>query len=588
MNKTVNINLGGMFFHIDEDAYQKLTRYFDAIKRSLSNSGGQDEIIRDIEMRIGELITERHTSEKQVINMKEVDEIIGIMGQPEDYRIEDDAPASADPAFEYQSSGKRKKLYRDTDRGIIGGVCTGLGHYFGVDAVWIRIIFAVLIIGFGVGIIPYIILWIAMPAAVTTAEKLEMTGEPVTISNIERKVREEMEYLSEKYRNADIDRLGKQAKTGAERLASNVGGVFSSVFKVLAKILGAIVAVFAGLTLLAVIIGFFVLLVSIFVNVPLIDYANSVNYTNFPMGIVLLLGMFAIGIPFFFLFLLGLKLLVQDSKSVSNPIKYTLLALWVISVGVLTAFGIRQASETTEEGKAVQRENIVIQPTDTLQIAFRYNDYFSKDVYDHSDLRIKQDEKGQDVIYSNNVNVNIRKSPDKTAYVLIEKRARGKARNEARTRAEKITYGYKIDGNKIVLDNYLTTGIDNKLRYQEVEVFVYLPEGVLLKPDESLRDFDYSDNDFFNLHHSGNYLYRVGANKVMCLDCPKDENEFGDVEGGDQFGDNMDQNPTKTTTISIDGSGVTVDHSASHPQHPPYPPQEPRLEVKDGVVVKRK
>jgi hypothetical protein len=103
-----------------------------------------------------------------------------------------------------------------------------------------------------------------------------------------------------------------------------------------------------------------------------------------------------------------------------------------------------------------------------------------------------------------------------------------------------------------------------------------------------LRDFDYSDNDFFNLHHSGNYLYRVGANKVMCLDCPKDENEFGDVEGGDQFGDNMDQNPTKTTTISIDGSGVTVDHSASHPQHPPYPPQEPRLEVKDGVVVKRK
>ena len=90
MNKTVNINLGGMFFHIDEDAYQKLSRYFDAIKRSLSDSNGQDEIIKDIEMRIAELVSEKHTSEKQVINLKEFDEIIAVMGQPEDYRIDPD------------------------------------------------------------------------------------------------------------------------------------------------------------------------------------------------------------------------------------------------------------------------------------------------------------------------------------------------------------------------------------------------------------------------------------------------------------------------------------------------------------------
>jgi phage shock protein PspC (stress-responsive transcriptional regulator) len=583
MNKTVNINLGGMFFHIDEDAYQKLTRYFDAIKRSLSNSSGQDEIIRDIEMRIGELITERHTSEKQVINMKEVDEIIGIMGQPEDYRIEDDAPAGDSQNFDYPpTKGKRKKLYRDVDRALIGGVCTGLGHYFGVDAVWIRIIFAILIIGFGVGIIPYIILWIAMPAAVTTAEKLEMTGEPVTLANIQKKVREEMDYLSEKYRHADIDRLGKQAKTGAEQFASNVGGVFSAVFRVLAKILGAFIAVWAGLTLLAVVIGFLVLLAGIFVDVPWMAYANSVNYTNFPMGIVVFLGLLAVGIPFFFLFLLGLKLLVQDAKSVSNPVKYTLLALWLIAVGVLTAYGIKQGSEMTEEGKSVQREAINLQPTDTLTIGFRYNDYFAKDVWHHSDLEITQDEKGKDVIYSNNVNVNIRKSPDKTAYILIEKRARGKVRTEARARAEKITYGYKIEGSKIVLDNYLITDVENKLRHQEVEVFVYLPEGVLIKPDESLRDYDWSENDFFNLHHSGNYLYRVGPNKIMCLDCPPNENEYGDVEGGEMH--EMETDTLKTTTISIGGGDVTIEQTPVHPPHPPQPPH--KLEVKNGIVVK--
>lgn len=90
MNKTVNINLGGMFFHIDEDAYLKLTRYFDAIKRSLNNSSGQDEIIKDIEMRVSELLTEKQKSEKHVVGLKDVDEVIAVMGQPEDYRIEDE------------------------------------------------------------------------------------------------------------------------------------------------------------------------------------------------------------------------------------------------------------------------------------------------------------------------------------------------------------------------------------------------------------------------------------------------------------------------------------------------------------------
>ena len=96
MNKTVNINLGGMFFHIDEDAYQKLTRYFDAIKRSLSKSSGQEEIIKDIEMRVSELLTEKQKTEKHVVTLREVDEVISVMGQPEDYIIEEDGPTTND------------------------------------------------------------------------------------------------------------------------------------------------------------------------------------------------------------------------------------------------------------------------------------------------------------------------------------------------------------------------------------------------------------------------------------------------------------------------------------------------------------
>ncbi|NDP27407.1 MAG: PspC domain-containing protein, partial [Flavobacterium sp.] len=176
MNKTVNINLGGIFFHIDEDAYQKLTRYFDAIKRSLSYSSGQDEIIKDIEMRVSELLTEKQKTDKHVVGLKDVDEVITVMGQPEDYRIDDEGTENT--AINFSSSSKPRKLYRDKDNGMIGGVLAGLGHYFGIDKVWLRIFFLILFFAWGTGVLAYIILWIVMPEATTTAEKLEMTGEP--------------------------------------------------------------------------------------------------------------------------------------------------------------------------------------------------------------------------------------------------------------------------------------------------------------------------------------------------------------------------------------------------------------------------
>ena len=107
MNKTVNINIGGLFFHIDEDAFQKLTRYFEAIKRSLSNSSGKDEIMKDIEMRVAELLTEKQKSDKHVINNKDVDEVIVVMGQPEDYRIDDDSnQTQSEPYYPYRRSKK--------------------------------------------------------------------------------------------------------------------------------------------------------------------------------------------------------------------------------------------------------------------------------------------------------------------------------------------------------------------------------------------------------------------------------------------------------------------------------------------------
>jgi phage shock protein PspC (stress-responsive transcriptional regulator) len=202
MNKTVNINLGGILFHIDEDAYQKLNRYFEAIKRSLSNSSGQDEIIKDIEIRVSELLTEKQKTEKHVVGMKDVDEVIVVMGQPEDYRIDDEGTSSTTSTSFASTSGKSKKLYRDRDGAIVGGVLSGLGYYFGIDKTWLRILLIALVWLAGTGILLYIILWIAMPEAITTSEKLEMKGEPVNLENIEKKVREEIDYVSGKLKNS--------------------------------------------------------------------------------------------------------------------------------------------------------------------------------------------------------------------------------------------------------------------------------------------------------------------------------------------------------------------------------------------------
>lgn len=349
MNKTVNINIGGLIFHIDEDAYQKLSKYFEAIKRSLSNSSGQDEIMKDIEMRVAELLTEKKQSDKHVVHIKDVDEVITVMGQPEDYRIDEE---TEQPKTEYNSTSSRKKLYRDKDRGTIAGVCTGLGHYFGVEALWFKILFLIFVFaGFGAGIIAYFILWIAVPKAITTSEKLEMTGQPVTISSIEKKVREEFENVSEKIKNADYDKLGNQVKNSAEKVGTGLSDVLTKIFGVFAKVLGAFMLIFSSILLLGLLIGMFTIGSTSFIDTPWQRYISAINYTDIPLWVFGVLTFLAIGIPLFFFLMLGLKLLVERIKSLGNPIKYSLLALWIIAVGALTFIGIKQSTESAFDGK---------------------------------------------------------------------------------------------------------------------------------------------------------------------------------------------------------------------------------------------
>jgi phage shock protein PspC (stress-responsive transcriptional regulator) len=573
MNKTVTINLGGIVFHIDEDAYQKLSRYFDAIKRSLTNSSGQDEIINDIEMRISELLGEKLVSDKHVIGLKEIDEVIAVMGQPEDYIIEDETTNETS----YQANKKSKKLYRDKEKGMIGGVAAGLSHYFGIDVVWIRIVSLLLFFGFGTGALAYIILWIAIPEAVTTSEKLEMTGEPVTISSIEKKVREEFDSVSEKIKNVDYDKYGNQIKTGAEKFGNSLSEIILNIFKVFAKFLGVILII-TGLTVLFFLfVGIFTLGTGVFVEFPWQEFVNAGNFTDYPIWAFGLLMFFAVGIPFFFLTLLGFRLLSPSMKSIGSIAKYTLLALWIIAIAILISIGIQQATEVAYEGKSVQKETLNIQPTDTLQITFRFNDYYTKDIDDNDNFRLVQDAANNQLIYSNNIRFEIVKTDEKAPYIQIERKARGRSFQEAKKRAEKIQFGYKLEGNQLILDNYLLTNLADKFRDQEIAIYLYLPEGTLFKTDDSVTHYDESDNEFFNLHFSSDdYIYKVNSTQVKCLNCPENENEYDDVETG--ITEDISGNDTiVTTTVKVNGEVVTVNQSGKK-----------GLTVnKEGVIVKK-
>ncbi len=203
MNKIFNINLGGYPFTIDDDAYQHLNWYLDTIKSHFSDSEGCEEIVGDIEVRMAELFTEQMNGQK-ILTRKDLDEVIKIMGSPQDFGA---AAESSEEFIDEPVKKKRKsktriktgrKLFRDNEDKVIGGVCSGISAYFGIqDPVWVRLIVAVLFFSGGVAIIPYIVLWIAIPAARTSGDRLSMRGEPVNVESIGKMIEDEMHSFSE-------------------------------------------------------------------------------------------------------------------------------------------------------------------------------------------------------------------------------------------------------------------------------------------------------------------------------------------------------------------------------------------------------
>lgn len=188
MKITVSINLGGYSFNIDEDAYAELKRYLKDLELHFAEEESSSEILSDIETRMSELFRTKISDYKQVINIEDVLLAISILGTPED--ISDNDRSSTHDKF---TSHTYHRMYRDTDHRIIGGVCSGMGAYWNIDPLIIRIIFVALTIAGGLGALVYLILYIVIPEAKTTAQKIEMKGNPVNIHNIKESVKKEFD-----------------------------------------------------------------------------------------------------------------------------------------------------------------------------------------------------------------------------------------------------------------------------------------------------------------------------------------------------------------------------------------------------------
>ncbi len=496
MNKTFNINLGGYPFAIDEDAFEYIQNYLGTIRRHFSASEGCEEILYDIEVRMAELFQE-HLKGRAIISMKEIDEVIMIMGKPEDF--------GAEPMSEQYTSNTRgkksdtkintgKKLFRDPDDKKLGGVCSGVAAYLGIeDPLWFRI-FVVLTAIFSGGFIfvVYMVLWFLVPEAASASDKLAMRGEPATISNIAKVVEEELNELGDKITEWSKDFDGTKKKSGDSSsgthgfrakafLAEGInifGSVASGIIPVFRTILKPIFITIAIIAMAALGISWAASFVGL-------SFASPVLHAVGPdSGFVSSLGIgslfFTFGLP-----VLGAMLLLARlafSYRINKNVNTGLWTVWFLSLFTTMFAGMSTIKE-------YQSHHVTTAISD-------YN-------IGSSDIRITMPEENLDhsmgvfldKFFADNgkqwairdVNIQLEKSKD--AFVHVEKKitSRGEQLSDAQQNTLFVGNDIKVNDSEISISKYLTIPKERKYRNQSVDYTIFIPEGKNIILDNSVR-----------------------------------------------------------------------------------------------------
>lgn len=328
MKKTINISIGQMAFIAEEDAYLELESYLNRIKTHFKGFADSVEIVTDIEARMADQFLVKAGPEK-IINLEMVNEIISIMGSPSQFGENNEQSGSGE---KYQNEPKAfgKKFMRNGDDVVIAGVASGIGAYFGIDPIWIRLGFVLLALSSGFGILLYILLWVILPEAKTDTEKMQMRGEPINLKNVEAVVKERVEEFKKK----DTSKIKNFVAAFAGKLAFVVKKLVWVIVKILAL----------ALTLASIIL----LGVLLFSTATLIFNPDS-RYIDFPLSQIatgsayyaaIISGFFVAFVPVMFLVLLGTSLLGSKS-SFTKLGSISLAILWVVAVAIFANMVIK-------------------------------------------------------------------------------------------------------------------------------------------------------------------------------------------------------------------------------------------------------
>ncbi len=512
MKKNFTVNICGTIFNIDEDAYEQLNQYLLSLKEHYNNEEGRDEILGDIESRIAEMLIEKTESNVKVVTLADIQSVIAIMGQPDEFE------GQTAPKAETKAA---RRLFRDPDNKVVGGVCSGIAAYFNMDKTIIRILFIVaILLGFS-GVLVYLVLWMSIPEAKTTVERLEMKGEKINLNNIEKNIKEEFSQIKDKFKE-----MGQEAKAAfAEQRNASQPTRFERFFNFLFTLLKYFVrAVGIFIGLIFIIVGLFVLvgLIAAFFGAKTITLGGGSVISSYSFGDFLALFMDApyqitltyiglslfIGVPLIMLIYNGIKI-VLGSKSRKRIIGISAFSFWFAGLIICIILAFQITKDYSNKSFASKKIAISQPMGNTLSLEINQATDFDLSMLQERKLHGEGpfsliEMKGKDA-FLGIPKLEVLNSENDSFQLIVFSTSRGASLTEAERNIENIKYNLKQVGEKIILDPVYQFDIANKWRAQEVKIIVKVPEGKILDISSNakllLKDFENEDDkDFKELY----------------------------------------------------------------------------------------
>ena len=549
MNKTLSIGLAGFSFTIEEHAYIKLSDYLSALRSSLDATEA-DEVMHDIEIRIVEILREQ-MAKREVVNDEDVEKVIAQIGKPEVIEEQEQAYFSEKTEKPRAFSGQ-KQLFRDPEGKILGGVSGGLGHYFGIDKVWVRLIFIILIFAKGFGLLLYPILWLVIPVANSASDFLKMKGKPANFDNLKNESNKIVQFANE-----STQRVGQLYQENKHYVA-DAGNGFATFLRV---VFGGIFALLA----FSFIIGTFALF-GLFGN-PSFPGTSMFNFLFDEGGmntVLIVISILTILIPAIIFTLISIKLFSPKTKL--RNFGYVIGILTLLWIGLATFFGVSFAkNKMIYQGHKEETEEIAINTTsdsiilDQKQVVIPANfTPYNDDIF--SDKKTVYDEDYPDVEI-------IRKDDVKTPYLIIKKSADGY------NKPLNMIAPVEVQGNKIFLPNYINYPYSQRFRDYRVNYELVVPtKMVVLDPkdkvntygdnekddddDDNISDIgkgkidingttiEYNSNDNDSVIINGKKYPKSTADSIIKRDL-KNHNQFKDVKDLKNLDISIDENGSK-------------------------------------------